>query len=450
MEKVSGFEKFAYSMGAFGQNFAYAIMSSYLMFFYTDSFGMATAAVSTLFFVARIWDAVLDPLIGLLVDRSNLRYGKFRPFILIGGILAGLFTILCFFNPTFGFAGKMIYAYITYIIWGTTYGLMDVPYWSMSPSMTTDPAERTKIVSIPKITATIATLLVSALTIPLVKAIGNGNDSKGYFGTALIYGIICACGAIIASLWTKERIKTEKKQDEKFIDSAYVVFKNKPLILLLLMNIMTGSALMIKQTIVNYYFKYNVGNEYLIPYFALAGLVPMLIAMVLAPSVSNKIGKKKTAIWGGIIGAVFSAAIYYVSGNLVLLFVFNSLSLLGNGVMMVLTMAMMADTVEYAEWKTGKRSESIIFSFGTFTNKLSGAIGGMLAGAWLTLVGYVANVPQSEAALNGINMMLSWAPAIGLLLMSVIMFFYDLTEERHAEIMKELGARKSNVENTNK
>lgn len=443
MKKVSGFEKFAYSMGAFGQNFAYAIMSAYLMIFYTDSFGMAAAAVGTLFLVARIWDAVLDPVIGLLVDRLNLKWGKFRPFILIGGVLAGLFTVLCFFNPNFGLTGKMIYAYITYIIWGTTYGLMDVPYWSMAPSMSTDPGERTKIVSIPKITATIGTLLVSALTIPLVKAIGGGNDSKGYFGTALIFGILCAGGAVIAAVWTKERVKIEKKPGEKFIDSVNVVLKNRPLLLLLAMNILTGAALTMKQTAVTYYFKYNIGNESLIPYFALAGLVPMLIAMVLSPAVSKKLGKKTTAIWGGIIGAVFSAAVYFAQSNLTLLFVFNSLSLLGNGVMMVLTLSMMSDTVEYAEWKTGKRSESIIFSFGTFTNKLSGAIGGALVGYWLNLVGYVRNVPQTPASLNGINIMLSWAPAIGLLAMAIIMMFYNLTEERHAEILKELEARKT-------
>ena len=444
MKKVSGFEKFAYSMGAFGQNFAYAIMSTYLMIFYTDSFGMATATAGTLFLVARIWDAVLDPLIGLLVDRTNLKSGKFRPFILIGGVLAGLFTILCFFNPSLGLTGKIIYAYITYIIWGTTYGLMDVPYWSMAPSMTTDPAERTKIVSIPKITATIGTLLVAALTIPLVKAIGGGNDSKGYFGTALIFGILCAGGAVVAAVWTKERVKVEKKQGEKFVDSVYVVLKNHPLLLLLLMNTLTGAALTIKQTVVNYYFKYNIGNEDLIPYFALASLVPMLIAMILSPAISNKIGKKRTAIWGGIIGAVFSAVIYFFQNNLVLLFIFNSLSLVGNGVMMVLTLSMMSDTVEYAEWKTGKRSESIIFSFGTFTNKLSGAIGGALTGYWLKLVGYVPNVPQTQTSLNGINAMLSWAPAVGLLAMAVIMMFYNLTEERHAEILKELEARKTN------
>lgn len=155
MNKISSFEKFSYGLGCFGQNLVYGLMSSYLMIFYTDNFGLAAATVGTLFLLARIWDAVIDPIIGVLVDRVNTKWGKFRPFILFGGILAGLLTILCFFNPNIGSTGKIIYAYLTYIIWGTAYGVMDVPYWSMAPTMTLDPDERTSIISIPRIAAII-------------------------------------------------------------------------------------------------------------------------------------------------------------------------------------------------------------------------------------------------------------------------------------------------------
>lgn len=443
MKKVSAFEKFAYSMGAFGQNFVYGIMATYLMIFYTDSLGLAAASVGTLFLVARVWDAVMDPLIGVVVDRTQTKWGKFRPFILVGGILAGLLTVACFFNPHIGLTGKLIYAYITYIIWGTTYGIMDVPYWSMAPSMSIDPAERTKIVSVPKITATIGSVLVSVLTIPMVQAFGRGDNGKGYFLTAVVFGVLCAAGAVLAALKTKERIVVERKKGEKFRESVDVVVRNIPLLLILLTTLCTSMAVTMKQTVVTYYFTYNVKNVDLIPLFAVVGLIPMVAAMVIAPPISRKFGKKPTAIASGLIGAVSSAAIYFSFGHLPLVFAFNAVSMIGIGVMMVLTLSMQADTVEYAEWKTGKRSESIIFSLGTFTTKLSSAIGGAVTGYWLTLAGYKPNVEQTASSLNGINSMMSWAPAVGLALMTVILAFYSLTEKRHAEILSQLGAKRS-------
>lgn len=444
MQKVSAFEKFSYSMGAFGQNFVYGIMAYYLLIYYTDTLGLAAAAAATLLLVARVWDAVIDPIIGVLVDRTRTRFGKFRPFILIGGTLAGLMTMACFFSPNFSMLGKMIYAYATYIIWGTTYSIMDVPYWSMTPSMSLDPAERTKIVSIPKITATIGSLLVVVLTIPLVQIFGGGNAKSptGFFITAVIFGLLCAGGAIFAAINTKERVSVPRREREPFADSVKVVTKNVPLLLVLLTTLVTSAAITIKQTDVTYYFTYNIGNVNLVPYFSLAGLIPMVAAMVLVPMVSKPLGKKPTAIVCGLIGAVFSAAIFFVQSSLPWVFVFNVLSMVGIGGMMVLTLSMQADTVEYAEWKTGKRSESIIFSMSTFTTKLASAIGGALTGYWLARVGYVANATQTHAALNGINMMMSWAPAIGMLLMTVILAFYRLDEKRHAQIVSELGAKR--------
>ncbi len=443
MEKVSGSEKFAYSMGAFGQNFAYGLMMTYLMNFLTDSVGIGPAVVATLFLTARIWDAVNDPLTGFIIDRARLKSGKYRPFILVGGVLIGVATVLCFINPGLDSTGKIVYAFVTYLLWSSVYSFMDIPYWAMAPSMTDDPGERTRIVSWPKITATIGSLIAYVVTIPLVSLLGGGNDSNGFFFTALIFGAICAGGAVIAAVKTKERIKAVPKRNEKFRDSLNLVVKNKPLILVLLVTLTSGIAIAIKQTIGVYYFDYIVGNKDLVSIFVGVGLIPMVAAMMLTPPISRKFGKKKTVIAGGIFGAVFSAAIYFVQGWLV--FAFNALSMVGIGVMMVMTLSMQADTVEYGEWKTGKRSESIIFSMGTFATLLSGALGGAIPGYWLEWSGYVANAVQNASALDAMNMMLSWAPAIGLVLMAVIMLFYDLSEKRYAQILKELEARRLEV-----
>ncbi len=441
MKQVSAFEKFAYSVGAFGQNMVYGLMSTYLMIFYTDNFGISAAAVGTLFLVARIWDAVMDPVIGIIVDRFNSKWGKLRPFILVGGTLSGILTIACFFNPDLGITGKMVYAYITYIVWGTTYGLMDVPYWSMSSTMTLDPDERTKIVSIPKLTGILGAVLVTVVTIPMVTAFGHGDNARGYFFTALIIGLICAMGAIFTAAKTKERTNVPKKEHEKFSKSINVVAKNVPLIIILLSTLFTNISFFIKQTVQTYYFTYIYGDVSKVSVFSFIGILPMILAMLFAAPFSKKVGKKNAAITVAFVSAVFCGAMYYCTNSLVLLTVFNSISMAGIGAMLVFTISMQADTVEYAEWKTGKRSESIIFSMGTFTTKLSSAIGGAFVGYWLSVMGYIPDAAQPPKVLSGINIMMSWAPAIGLLLMGIILMFYNLTEKRHAEILEALKER---------
>lgn len=440
MEKVSGSEKFAYSMGAFGQNFAYGIMMTYLMNFYTDSVGIAPGIVATLFLVTRIWDAANDPLTGFIIDRAHLKSGKYRPFILVGGVLIGVATVLCFINPGFSMTGKIVYAFVTYIIWSSVYSFMDIPYWSMAPSMTDDPNERTRIVSLPKITATIGSLITYVVTIPLVSMLGGGNESNGFFFTALIFGAICAGGAILAAVKTKERIKIVPKPNEKFRDSINLIAKNRPLIIVLLVSLTSGIAVTIKQTIGAYYFEYIVGDKNQVSIFVLVGLIPMVAAMVLAPVLSKKFGKKNTAIAAGVVGFVFSAIIYYFQG--LPIYIFNALSMVGIGVLMVMSLSMISDTVEYGEWKTGKRSESIVFSLFTFSALLSGALGGAIPGYWLDLSGYVAGAAQNASSLDAMSMMLSWAPAIMLLVMTVILLFYNLSEKRYKEILGELESKR--------
>lgn len=443
MDKVSSFEKFSYGIGCFGQNLIYGLMSSYLMIFYTDSFGLAAATVGTLFLIARIWDAVMDPIIGVLVDRVNTKWGKFRPFILIGGVLAGILTMLCFFNPRLGITGKIIYAYVTYIIWGTAYGIMDVPYWSMAPTMSLDPDERTSIISIPRIAAIIGMLLVVVLTIPMVQFFGAGNISKGYFLTAVIFGTACGICAILTFINSKERITIASvKKDEKFIDSVNVIAKNKPLIILLISMMFINIALTLKNTTLTYYFIYDIKNKDLIPIFSLISAVFMLIAMGLVAKVSKKIGKKSTFIGSCATSAIFNFIMYFYMNNIILIFILNALSMIGIGASLVLITSMEADTIEYAEWKTGKRSESIIFSLGTFTTKLSSALGGALLGYYLTLAGYVPNKVQSLNSVKGINFMMTMAPAIGLVFTVAVIYFYDLTEKRHSEILIEIEKSK--------
>jgi sugar (glycoside-pentoside-hexuronide) transporter len=441
MKKVSGLQIFTYSMGALGQTFIYGLMSAYLMIFYTDNVGFSAAVVGTLFLVARIWDAILDPIIGLVVDRSNTKLGKFRPFILAGGILAGIFTVATFFSPQVGLVGKIVYAYITYIIWGTCYGLTDAPYWALSSAMTVEPSERTKIMSVLKIIGMLGVVGAMTLTIPLVTSLGHGNNAKGYFVVSILYGSICIIGTTIAAIFTKERVRSAPKANEKFSDSIKVIFQNPPLIIVLFGLLFYNTSSVIRDVQRTYFFTYVLHNIKLLPLFAITTALPMVISMALTPLIGKKLGKKRPFIIAGLIAVVSCAVSYYFVNNLQMLLILNAFSGVGLGMALVLITSMQGDTVEYAELKTGKRSESIVFSMCTFTMKLATAIGGAMVGYYLTFIGYKPNVEQTPFTINGMNMLMSWIPAIGFLIMVIVISFFPLSEKRHAEIVKELKER---------
>ncbi|NHW37557.1 hypothetical protein GQF04_23890, partial [Paenibacillus aceris] len=190
MQQVGGKVKWSFGLGAMGQNMVYGLMTFLLLVFYTDVLGVSAAFVGTLFLVVRIWDAVLDPVIAVVVDRIHTRWGKFRPFVLAGGILISVLTVLCFYAPDLSPVMKTVYVIVTYALWNTAYALFDVPFWSLAPAMTIDPVERTKVISIGKMLGVLGSTIAGGASLPMIHAIGNGNAAKGYFWTAVIFAFL--------------------------------------------------------------------------------------------------------------------------------------------------------------------------------------------------------------------------------------------------------------------
>ncbi|OME77394.1 hypothetical protein BK120_26085 [Paenibacillus sp. FSL A5-0031] len=441
MHQVSAKEKWSYGVGAMGQNLVYGLMTFLLMVFYTDVLGISAVFVGTLFLLVRIWDALLDPVIAVIVDRIHTRWGKFRPFILAGGILVSILTVLCLYAPDFSPAMKITYVIITYALWNTAYALFDVPFWSLAPAMTSDPIERTKVIAIAKMLGIIGGVVAGGASLPIINAIGNGNASKGYFWTAVIFAALCILFTIILFRNTKEHIYEVKPEHESLKASLNVVLKNKPLLILTLAGLFTGTSLILKQTVTLYYVRYNLGNEGLFTAFSLSSMLFMLLAIGIMPRISAKFGKKKTFIAGGIICITANVLFFFgQSDQILFLFAMNAISMFGVGFSIVLAASMQADTIEYAQWKTGKRSESIVTAVGTFNGKIGTAIAGAVAGYGLTLFDYSPNVTQSDTALTGINLMMSIIPAMGIVLSIVIISFYDLSEKKYAEIVADLKA----------
>ncbi|WMT43239.1 MFS transporter [Paenibacillus sp. D2_2] len=442
MQQVSSKEKWSFGLGAFGQNMVFGLITFLLLVFYTDVLEVSAAFVGTLFLLVRIWDAVLDPVIAVVIDRVHTRWGRFRPFVLAGGILVSILTVLCFYAPDLSPEMKTVYLVVTYALWNTAYALFDVPYWSMAPAMTIDPVERTKVIAIGKMLGILGAVIASGASLPIVNAIGNGNAAKGYFWVAVIFGSICVLSSINLFRNTKEHHYEVKQEKESLKASLDVVLKNKPLLILTIASLFSGTTMVLKQTVTVYYIRYNLGNEGLFAAFSLSGMLLMLLAAGLMPKISAKLGKKNTYIAGGIIGIIGNILFYFGQPDqIVYLFVMNAVSMFSIGFSLVLTASMQADTIEYAQWKTGKRSESIITAVGTFAGKISTAIAGAAAGFGLTFFGYAPNVIQSAVTLNGINLMMSIFPVIGIAISVIIICFYDLTENKYAEIVENLNVK---------
>lgn len=449
--------KYSYGIGALGKDLVYGIVATYLMIYFTDTIGLAPAFVGTLFLVARIWDTVNDPMMGMIVDNTKTKWGKFRPWILIGTIINAIILFFLFKKPDLD--GLPLYAYfsIMYVLWGMTYTIMDIPYWSMIPSLTQDKAEREKIAVIPRIFASIGGLTIGTFGLTFVGKLGQGNDVKGYESLAFIIAIIFIISSLITCINVKEpSTKTLNKEAKKvervtLKDTIKIIGKNDQLKafigVVLCMNLMgqflSGMAL--------YYFKYATGNEGMFKiYNGFAGFAE-IGGLLLFPILAQKIGRQKLFKVGcfipviGLIGLLVSGI--FAPDNVLLVILSAILVKGGVGFILASTTVMLADVVDYGEYKLGTRNESIIFSFQTLLAKSASAFSGWAIGVGLQMMGYVANQEQSATTIMAMRGLMTIAPIICTVLCFVIYKkYYKLNGDFHEEVLIELESRNNSKE----
>ena len=444
--------KYSYGIGALGKDLVYGIVGTFLMIYFTDTIGLAPGFVGTLFLVARIWDTVNDPMMGMIVDNTRTKWGKFRPWILIGTIINAIVLFLLFKKPNLD--GIPLYAYfsIMYILWGMTYTIMDIPYWSMIPSLTKDKTERERIAVIPRVFASIGGLTVVTFGLSLVKLFGQGDNVKGYEYLALGIAIVFVICSIITCVNVKEPSTLQPKGNDKKADrvtlkqTIQIIRKNDQLMvfmgIVLCMNLMTqllgGMGV--------YYFKYATGNESMFAiYNGTAGLAE-IGGLLLFPLLARKIGRQKLFAVGccvpviGLIGLLFSGLLAPQTA------IFTMISAIlvrgGGGFIIASSTVMLADVVDYGEFKLGTRNESIIFSVQTLLAKAASAFSGWAVGVGLQLLGYQPNVEQNAVTIMGMRGLMIFAPTIFIMLCLVIYKkYYKLNGDYHEEILVELENR---------
>lgn len=445
--KVTGSQYLGHALGGLGQNIIFGLWSGYMMIFYTDVFGLSAGIVGLLFLVSRLWDGINDPLMGIIADRTRTKWGRFRPWLVFMMVPIGVCLVLNFYVPNISGKALIIYAFVTYILMSMAFTAVDVPYWSLPAAMTEDPNTRTKIFSISRLTTTFASILVGALVIPLVNVIGKGDMANGFRGVAIVFAIVGSVLYLSSFVLVKEHVpaSTEKFVFKKAIKALTA---NKPLVIILFCSLISTTMLTMRMNIQNYYAQYNLGSLDLVPILSVIGLPGIVIGALTAPLLAKKLGKKRVLIVSNIFTLIAGVVFYFVGySNVTLVIAMMGLLMLPIGINMVLTSAMIADTIEYAEWKTGQRNEGLISSTQTLAAKFSMAIAGGLVGLILVVTNYTPNVQQSVQTLDALHATMSLFLAFGALISLIPLKFYDLTEEKHAEIVDILRERRVNSEN---
>ena len=428
--KQTNFTKFSFGLGALGKDLCYAMISYFLMIYFTDTVGMAPLFVGNLFLVARIWDAFNDPMMGFVVDNTRSKWGKFRPWILLGAVLNSIVMIFMFRKPA-GMTGFSMYAYfsVMYILWGMTYTVIDIPYWSMLPSLSSTKEERDSMSVIPRIFASLAWLLMGAFAIKMVSMLGNGDDAKGYSMLAVGIAVVFVVTSVITVVFVKDRScfgETGDKKAERTTvkDALHVIMANDQLKVFIGVVLCYNLVVQLAGGVAIYYFTYVAGDKDLYPIFTTAAQFAEIGALFLFPVLSKGLSKKQVfAIASfspaiGLVGLVVSG--FFAPQNVVIIAVCGVLYKLGSGLTLGATTVMLADVIDNGQVKLGSRNESIIASFQTLLVKTASAVSAWLIGVGLTIVGYVANTEQSAATIMGMRVLMGVIPAVITVLAFVI------------------------------
>ena len=438
-----------YSFGDLASQFVWTFIGSYLTVFYTDIVGLAPAAAAAIMMIARVWDAVNDPMMGAIAERTRSKFGRFRPYILFGSPLLAIFSVLCFTHP---FAGSskagVIYAAVTYIITGMLYTLVNIPYGALAAVMTEDAEQRNKINASRNVGMNVGILIVNGITANVMlffsgkgAEVANGN---GYFMTALVYAIISIPCVLAVFFTSKEQVVPEVTKEKFSLKTTITgLVTNKNLMILLVIMILQMAAWMGRIGVVIYYIMYCLGSFTLIPVIMLAPSVCGIVSSLMVPKVMSKFGKRMTLQIAVTCQGIALLAMYFTPfDNLTLIIIESGLVGFFN-VSFPCSLSLLGDAIDYNEYKTGMRNDGIAYATYGLAQKLGNAIGASVGVLLLASFGYVANAQQTPETLHGINIVVNLIPAIIFFLTAIFAFTWRLKDSEADEVRAKLHERKN-------
>ena len=432
--------RMAYSVGDAGINLYFMSTLSFLLYFYTDFYGISAAVAAGIFFVARVVDAITDPFMGYLADHTRTKWGRFRPYLAFGAIPLAVISIATFTIPDFNETGKIIWAYVTYKLFGILYPVVTIPYAAMTSVLTDDHDERATLTTLRMAGAFSGALIVTTGMMPLVSNFGFEN---GFQYTMVLYGVIGTLFLWWAFAGTKER--TDLALPEQRIslgDAMRALFRNTPLWIVISLFILGMLAFTFRQTVAPYYFKYTMERPDLLTSFFTTTLVVMFGGLVLVPFLVKWLGKAATVQVGSVVAMIGAAGFYFNDpANVAMVYVWGCTMAIGGAPIAVLGWAMLADTIEYAQHAHDVRADGVIYSTASFFQKVGKTVAGAAIPAILALTGFVANQVQSAEVLGGILLCMAVVPFAANVALFVISFIYKLDAKAHGQIVRELKER---------
>jgi GPH family glycoside/pentoside/hexuronide:cation symporter len=481
-QKLPVAEKIGYSLGDAGANFVFQTMILFQLNFYTDTVGIAAAMAGSLLLVGRLWDAFFDPMIGVIADRTNTRWGKFRPWVLWSALPWGIVMVLAYTTPSYNTMGKIIYACVTNILLMTIYSINNTPYSALTGVMTGNVNERTSLSSYRFVSAMIAQLMVGGFTLPLVAKFGQGDNSKGWQMTISLWAVLCVILFVITFFSIHERIQPDPKQKASAKEDFANLTKNGPWIAMFIITLAHFIVAAMRGGTVLYYFEYYMNQDRLFELLQNLGLTGTasgtwhsllntfglivdaerknvasvgfslfnmfsqfvtIIGVLCATWLSIRFGKKVVVQIGFGLAAVFMAAFILLPADAIgATFALEFFRALSFSPTIPLLWAMFADVVDYAEWKTGRRATGVIYATIIFALKTGLSLGGALAGWLLSGYGYKPNVAQTAHTLMGIRMTVSVYPALFFAVIVGCLFFYEIGKKLNIQIQDELADRR--------
>ncbi|MFD2618697.1 glycoside-pentoside-hexuronide (GPH):cation symporter [Terrilactibacillus laevilacticus] len=441
--RLTWIERFGFGSGDMSYNIVFQFVNAYLLFFYTDVDGIKPEVIATLFLVVRVFDAICDPLMGTLLDKTNTRWGKARPFLLWVAVPLAASTFLCFTTPNFGSSGNIIYAYVTYILLGMFFSVQTISVNSLTGRITDNVHERTVLTTVRMILVYIGILLAISCATPLVKLFGGDNASFGFQMTSLVYAVAGLLLNVFSFMTVKERVVIKKPKKQGLKKTIQVLLKNKPLIILISTFLMFSIGFNIRLSTMVYYFTYNIHREDLVFIGTVLFFGAAFLSNLFIPTLTKRWGRKSVVIISATISLISFAGLQFTSYSsimiiLVWLFICGFFSTPLN----TLAWGMLADCVDYAEWKTNVRADGVVISSMSFVNKLGVAVAGTFSAYYLGYSGYVANSDQTLSSLNAIKNMNASIPGILTLLSIIIFCFYPLSEKKYKKMMSDLKKKR--------
>jgi GPH family glycoside/pentoside/hexuronide:cation symporter len=443
--RLSFREKLAYGLGDTASNFYLQAFGIFLANYYTDIFGLESGAAGWLMFIVPFTVAALNPVVGMLADRTNTRWGKFRPYLLWGAIPYGVFGVVMFANPDFSPHGKLVFAYVTYAVVLIAYVAVNTPYGALMGVMSASSEDRTSLSSYRFACAFLGAFLIGGF-VPNLKAMltpVNGGPADGFRNTMTIFAVISVAMFIYTFANTRERVQAPPGQKTPLGRDLRDLMANTPWLVLFFVGFLNLTNAGLRSGAGTYYFKYNVGDEIAQGMFNRVGFLCFILGALATKLFTARFSRRRLMIWLTVINALGMGTCYFVDPhNLRLLYVLNIIASFAAGPTPAIVWSMYADTADFGEWKFGRRATGLIFSATVFIQKVGLALGGGMTG-WLNkYYGYVPNATQTPAALHGINVMFSLLPGAFALLAGFATVFYGLDEPLVKQIERDLAARK--------